>query len=127
MRSILRTALTYIALVASCHALDTNTSACASSNIIQAEQHFIFDPLNQVDNRIEFFTMKPSGEGPFPVMFLLHGHQAEPSKGGKELIDFHWGDPFVKEGIATVSISIPGFGHSDGPRDYSGPNTKRNK
>ena len=97
---------------------------CCYAGDLHVEQGFITDP-NQSSNQIEFFTMKPEGEGPFPVIFLLHGHQMEPTAGGQQFVDLNWLDYFAHEGIIAVAISIPGFGNSDGKRDFSGPNSQR--
>ena len=37
-----------------------------------------------------------------------------------------WGvlDKFAARGYLAVSVSLPGFGNSDGPRDFAGPNTQ---
>lgn len=31
--------------------------------------------LSSLGNEIEYFILKPKGDGPFPVIFLLHGYQ----------------------------------------------------
>jgi dipeptidyl aminopeptidase/acylaminoacyl peptidase len=86
-----------------------------------AEQIFISHP-DQPEKQIEFFFLKPEGDGPFPLLLLLHGYQPlESSSGGKQLVDFFYSERFKKNGIATASISVPGYGLSDGPRDYAGP------
>lgn len=88
------------------------------------EHQFITDPHQ--GHPIEYFMLKPEGTGPFPVIFLLHGYQAlENSPGGKQLVDFHYLEPFVKEGIVAVAISIPGHGRSGGVRDFSGPSSQK--
>ncbi len=43
------------------------------------------------------------------------------SIGGKLFVDRKILDFFVNEGIVAVSISSPGFGNSQGNRDFSGP------
>lgn len=88
------------------------------------EQNFIQNPDNS-GNRIEFFIKKPEGQGPFPVIFLLHGHQRDPSVGGVEFFKANVDSNFIQEGIAVVAISIPGFGNSGGNRDFSGPNSQK--
>src|SRR4029077_17389637 len=86
----------------------------------QAKQEFIQDPERYA--QIEFYTLKPEGSGPFPVMFMLHGSQApEENVGGRQYVDLHWMENFTKMGIMAVSISQPGFGHSEGSRDWCGP------
>jgi pimeloyl-ACP methyl ester carboxylesterase len=77
-------------------------------------------------DNIESFSLFPEGTGPFPVLFLLHGHQPpDNSTGGKQLVDLHYLDYFAKEGIAAVALSIPGFGNSKGKRDFSGPDSQK--
>ena len=101
--------------------------ALVAEPLFQVEQCFITNPY-QSDNTIEFFICKPEGKGngSFPVMFLLHGHQEpESSIGGKQLVDYHYLDHFVAEGIVAVSISTPGFGQSDGVRDFAGPESQK--
>lgn len=98
-------------------------SANPSSNVVQ---DFILDS-NPNHNRIEFFYVKPEGTGPFPVMFMLHGYQAPEQNlgGGKQLIDLQYADNFVGQGIVAVSISVPGFGLSEGAQDLAGPDSQR--
>ena len=75
---------------------------------------------------IEYFYKKPAGEGPFPVIFLLHRFQyPDQNVGGKQLVELGWLDRFVKEGVVAASISIPGFGNSAGQRDYVGPDSQQ--
>lgn len=91
----------------------------------QIEHSFISNP-NETHCQIEFFVLKPEGTGPFPILFLLHGHQPlENSPGGEQLVKFGYLETFVKEGIIAVAISVPGFGLSEGPRDFSGPNSQK--
>lgn len=73
------------------------------------------------ENEIEFFSLKPPGDGPFPIVFLLHGYQpSENSLGGKQLVEYGYLDRFAKEKIVAVSISVPGYGNSMGKRDFGG-------
>lgn len=56
------------------------------------------------------------------MVFLLHGMQVEKgSLGGKQLITKMISKFLLNEGIMVVSISVPGFGNSEGVRDFSGP------
>lgn len=87
------------------------------------EQNFIPNPDSS--DRIEFFIKKPEGLGPFPALFLLHGHQRDPSIGGVEFFKQNVESHFVPEGIAVIAISIPGFGNSGGNRDFSGPSSQK--
>jgi len=95
------------------------------SLLFSVEQGFVEDPYRP-GNKVEFFFSKPEGNGPFPVMFLLHGYQPpEKSNGGMQLVDIKYTDIFLEEGIVAVSISIPGFGNSAGKRDFFGPDSQK--
>lgn len=73
------------------------------------------------EKNVEYFLLKPEGNGPFPVMFLLHAYQhPEISNGGKELVETGYLERFTKQGIVAVAISVPGYGKSTGPRDFCG-------
>lgn len=90
------------------------------SSCFSLEATFIPHPQNY-NYQIEFFVSKPEGKGPFPVMFLLQPYQSDKNNiGGKEYVDNFTSQKFVNEGIIAVAISTPGFGHSDGERDYCG-------
>lgn len=76
--------------------------------------------------QIEYFFERPDGEGPWPTVLFLHGHQAgSPSEGGAAFV--RWGvlTRFSKMGYLAVSISLPGYGRSSGPPDFAGPFTQR--
>ncbi len=104
------------------------------SNIVLAEtadrqkehiQKELIPNPEKKENKIEFFSLKPTGNGPFPIIFLLHGYQPpENSLGGKQLVEYGYLDRFVKEGIVAVSVSIPGYGNSTGTRDFGGPDSQ---
>lgn len=78
---------------------------------------------------IEFFYLKPEGDGPFPVMFLLHGAQfpdkTDKTLGGKQFVGYGHLEKFNNEGMIAVSISAPGYGNSTGNRDSSGPDSQK--
>ena len=95
-------------------------------NATESVQRELITHPEAAQNRIEFYFLKPDGEGPFPVLFLLAGYQPEgESPGGKQLVDLFYLNRLANEGIAAVSISVPGFGTSDGKRDLSGPYSQR--
>ncbi len=71
---------------------------------------------------VEFFFLKPHGKGPFPVIFLP---VANHDLGAKALVDFGYLTRFASEGVVAVAISAPGFGASEGERDFSGPNSQK--
>ncbi len=77
------------------------------------------------EKRIELFWARPTGEGRWPVLVYIHGHQSAPRDGGKFLADRGVLESMAKRGVVAVSLSQPGYGQSDGPPDYCGPFTQR--
>jgi len=75
--------------------------------------------------RVEYFIKQPQGSGPWPTVVVLHGHQNIWSRpGGLQFVQWGVLDKFAARGYLAVSVSLPGFGNSDGPRDFAGPNTQ---
>lgn len=74
-------------------------------------------PLNG-DNKIEFLWSQPEGEGKFPLVVLLHGTSAKfGAKSFTQETVAYW----VKRGAIVVTISLPGYGKTDGLNDFAGP------
>lgn len=76
------------------------------------------DPSKQV----EYFTGKPAGNGPWPAIVLVHGHQADPrpgAQGSDERLA-----AFAERGVLAVAVSQSGYGNSSGPPDFCGPFTQ---
>lgn len=76
------------------------------------------------DKKIEVFWAKPSGDGPWPTLFLLHGHQQRDRIGGEQFVKFGSLGRLAKKGYLAVAISQPGYGKSKGPPDFCGPYTQ---
>lgn len=75
-------------------------------------------PQNPEKN-IHFQLITPKGEGPFPLIVYLHGTKLGPgvlSQLGSQDYFRIW----LKENMAVLVPSFPGFGFSDGPCDYCG-------
>ena len=71
-----------------------------------------------VDGRnLEAILFRPDGEGPFPVVLLIPGY----SRTAYDYI--RQGVLLAREGYASIAVTQPGFGKSDGPADYVGPKT----
>ena len=67
--------------------------------------------------RIEAITFRPPGEGRFPSLMLIPGYQ-------QTVLSFlKLGVLFADEGFASIAITQPGWGGSQGKPDYVGPNT----
>jgi len=75
--------------------------------------------------RIEVFWTKPSGEGPWPVLILIHGHQMGDRPGAKVYVESGGLERFAAPGMLVAAVSQPGYGKSDGPADFCGPRSQR--
>lgn len=65
-------------------------------------------------HKIEAFTIRPLAEGKYPGLVLLAGRE-----GAKTFFTF--GSMLAQKGFASVAISEPGFGQSEGRADFMGP------
>lgn len=70
---------------------------------------------------IEFFWAKPKGEGPWPVLIYIHGHQIDARNGGMQYVKRGRVRGASNRDYVGVALSQPGYGNSDGPPDYGGP------
>lgn len=79
------------------------------------------------DGKIEFYWSKPEGNGPFPVLLHIHGHQEKnegKTLGAKQLADWEVMQKEANLGYVSAAISQPGYGESTGPADFCGPETQ---
>ena len=97
--------------------------ACSGHKIAKAQTLSIPHP-DDPTKKIEYFLEKPKGDGPWPTVVLLHGHQEWPRAGGKDFIKWGVLDEYAGRGYLAVSISQPGYGGSTGPADFCGPFTQ---
>ncbi|MBI4526791.1 MAG: S9 family peptidase [Deltaproteobacteria bacterium] len=74
--------------------------------------------------KVELFWTKPAGDGPYPVLLLIHGYQAQVRNGGESYVKAGRLGMMASRGYVAVSLSQPGYGNSDGPADYCGPFTQ---
>ena len=108
----------FVFALASCSAKQGNTVA-------QPRHEWIANSSFQ-DERTEFFWSKPPGDGPFPMIVFLHGHQDPASNliGGRAFVDWGVLGNYAQAGFVAVSISQPGYGGSGGKPDFCGPRTQ---
>jgi dipeptidyl aminopeptidase/acylaminoacyl peptidase len=97
------------------------TSACAEIGTTPVKI-CKYDYLSN-GKKVEALTFRPAGDGPspgrFPGILMIPGFQ----RTAFDLISL--GSVLAREGFAAVGITQPGFGKSEGPADYVGPNTLR--
>jgi dipeptidyl aminopeptidase/acylaminoacyl peptidase len=74
---------------------------------------------------IELFWTKPEGEGPFPTVLFIHGHQESQRNGGQAYVLTGRLGIMARRGYVAAAVSQPGYGNSSGPPDYCGPYTQQ--
>ena len=97
--------------------------ACTGHKTARAQTLFIAHP-DQPDKKVEYFLEKPQGNGPWPLIVLLHGYQEQPSAGGHDFVKWGVLDQLADRGYLVASVSQPGYGNSSGPSDFCGPFTQ---
>jgi dipeptidyl aminopeptidase/acylaminoacyl peptidase len=79
-------------------------------------------PHSQDRNKaVELFWAKPEGNGPFPVVLFIYGHQEGPRDGGEAYVRTGRLGIMARRGYVAAAVSQPGYGNSAGPPDYCGP------
>jgi dipeptidyl aminopeptidase/acylaminoacyl peptidase len=78
----------------------------------------------QPDKQIEIFWTTPVGQGPWPAVLFIHGHQERFRDGGAAYVKNGRLGRLASRGYVAAAVSQPGYGHSDGPPDLCGPSTQ---
>jgi pimeloyl-ACP methyl ester carboxylesterase len=75
---------------------------------------------------VELFQAHPIGSGePAGAILFVHGNQGGQLTGARELVNRGTLSTFaVAMNVTAAAVSQPGFGASDGPCDFCGPNTQ---
>ncbi|MBI2809722.1 MAG: hypothetical protein HYX67_02665 [Candidatus Melainabacteria bacterium] len=80
----------------------------------------LFEDPKDPEKNIEVALAFPEGEVNCPLLILLHGwSMAKGAADFKPEVFNYW----VNKNVAVAAVSLPGFGQTDGVRDYCGPAT----
>ena len=96
----------------------------ASPSSTQLKRLLIAHP-DDTSKQVEYFIRTPVGEGPWPTLIFLHGHQEDPRTGGSVFVQWGVLDQIAERGYLALAVSQPGYGKSTGPADFCGPFTQR--
>jgi hypothetical protein len=80
-------------------------SARSSGVATQPQRELIANSISPAE-KAEFFWSKPAGDGPFPMIVFLHGHQEPANKriGGRAFVDWGVLNDYSKSGFVAVSV-----------------------
>ena len=84
---------------------------------------------------VELFISVPDGDGPWPAILYVHGHQIGSRPGARVFarlgdrprlatIDEGRLERMAERGYVAAAVSMPGYGGSSGPPDFCGPRTQ---
>ena len=119
-----RAAMAAFALVGAATTLMVPVHGASDPSALHSLHHETIAVGHESSRRVEYFWMAPPGKGPWPAIVFIHGYQAgDTTPGGKAFVDYGVLDSTAARGYVGISISQPGFGHSDGPPDFMGPAT----
>jgi dipeptidyl aminopeptidase/acylaminoacyl peptidase len=93
--------------------------SCHTARVVSHQQLTSIDDRQTVrvfypsaGGRIEAYVTRPQGEGPFPLLVMLHGHSFV-GRGAEQVLST--AQRFAREiCFASVAISLPGYGGSEG-------------
>lgn len=102
---------------------DAATVVAQPTQVEPARAELLVHP-NDVGKHVELFWSKPAGDGPWPALILIHGHQEGERPGAKVYVDRGTLERFAAHGLVVAAVSQPGYGRSDGPPDFCGPRSQ---
>lgn len=76
------------------------------------------------NKKVELFWTKPTGDGIYPAILFIHGHQEKVRNGGESYVRVGRLGMMASRGYVAAAVSQPGYGNSDGPPDFCGSFTQ---
>jgi dipeptidyl aminopeptidase/acylaminoacyl peptidase len=107
-----------VVLLSACAAVQEATLTDRNGWTVQREF------VNDGQKRVEVYWAKPAGDGPFPAIVFVHGHQETERNGGESYVRTGRLGRMAAQGYVAAAVSQPGYGNSDGPPDFCGPRTQ---
>lgn len=96
-------------------------SAPVSLSAGEVHHEFLAAEHPEGQRRVEYFWTAPSGDGPWPAMVYVHGHQFPERPGARRYLNPPLLERTAADGFVAAAVSQPGYGQSDGPPDFCGP------
>ncbi|MGB4191654.1 MAG: prolyl oligopeptidase family serine peptidase [Rickettsiales bacterium] len=97
----------------------------AAATNFNAEHNFI-PHIDNPNNKIEYYLIKPLNKNPKSTLIFLHGNQAQKvTIGGLKRVNDGTLARYAEMGYLAIAMSFPGYGNSDGERDWCGVYSQR--
>lgn len=99
------------------------------------QERLVLQSAGNEQAQVELFVAIPEGDGPWPAILFVHGHQIGGRPGARVFvklddrprlatIDEGRLADMAKRGYVAAAVSMPGYGGSSGPPDFVGPRTQ---
>ncbi|MCH9651965.1 MAG: alpha/beta fold hydrolase [Deltaproteobacteria bacterium] len=74
---------------------------------------------------VELLSLAPAGQGPWPAVLFVHGHQWPERPGAEVYLERGVLEAMARLGYLAAAVSQPGYGASDGAPDFCGPRSQQ--
>ena len=109
-------------LALGCAAVEPGTFTARDGRVVHRE---LLAHPQEPNKRIELFWTKPAGDGPYPAVLFIHGHQEDIRNGGEQYVRSGRLGAMAARSYVAAALSQPGYGNSSGPADFCGPFTQQ--
>lgn len=91
----------------------------------KVEQKFI-PHIDNPKNKIEYYSINPLNKEAKSTLIFLHGNQTQKVRiGGLKRVNDGTLARYAEMGYSTIAMSFPGYGNSDGEKDWCGIYSQR--